>query len=200
MARLDVPDLIVADADAFGEWLDANHDRCDGVWLVLAKKNTIVPTSLTYSEALDAALCFGWIDGQRKSRDAATFAQRYTPRRSTSMWSKRNVCIVDRLIADGRMQPSGLIEIERAKADGRWAAAYSGQASATVPSDLAAALAADEDAASMFASLSGTNRYAILYRVATAKKADTRARRIGELVAMLARGETIHPQKIQGPT
>jgi uncharacterized protein YdeI (YjbR/CyaY-like superfamily) len=194
MPRLDVPTLLVADAAAFREWLDVNRHESDGVWLVLAKKDTIDPTSLTYAQALEEALCQGWIDGQKRSRDATTFSQRFTPRRRTSRWSKRNVGIAERLIAEGRMLPSGLVEIAQAKADGRWAAAYPGQAAATVPDDLAAALAADDAAEQMFRSLSSANRYAVLYRVENAKRADTRARRIDQFVAMLARGETIHPQ------
>lgn len=195
MPRLDDPTLIVSDAAAFRDWLDANKDSSGGVWLVLAKKNTTDPTSLTYAQALEEAVCQGWIDGQKRSRDVTTFAQRFTPRRLTSQWSKRNVGIAEGLIADGRMLPSGLVEIERAKADGRWAAAYSGQAAATVPADLAMALAANAAAGTMFTSLNGANRYAVLYRIETAKRADTRARRIDQFVEMLARGETIHPQQ-----
>lgn len=187
--------LIVADAVAFRDWLRANGTVFDAVWLVLAKKGTTDPTSLTYAQALDEALCEGWIDGQKRSRDAATFMQRFTPRRRGSSWSKRNVGIADQLIADGRMRPAGLSEIERAKADGRWAAAYSGQAKATAPDDLAAALAANAEASAMFAALNGANRFAVVYRVETAKRPETRARRVEQLVAMLARGETIHPQK-----
>ena len=194
MTRPDLPTLLVADAAAFREWLDANRDGSDGVWLVLAKKNTTDPTSLTYAQALEEALCQGWIDGQKQSRDATTFAQRFTPRRRSSKWSKRNVGIAEQLIADGRMLPSGLAEITQAKADGRWAAAYSGQAAATVPDDLAAAFAENPAADQMFRSLNGANRYAVLYRIENAKRADTRARRIDEFVAMLARGETVHPQ------
>ena len=194
MARLDDPTVIVSDATAFRDWLDVNKDTSDGVWLVLAKKNTTDPTSLTYAQALEEALCQGWIDGQKQSRDATTFMQRFTPRRRTSRWSKRNVDLAEGLIADGRMLPSGLAEIERAKADGRWAAAYSGSAAATVPADLAAALAVNRAAAKTFASLNGANRYAVLYRIEAAKRAETRARRIDQLVAMLARGETIHPR------
>jgi uncharacterized protein YdeI (YjbR/CyaY-like superfamily) len=162
--------------------------------LVLAKKNTTDPTSLTYAQALEEALCQGWIDGQKRSRDATTFTQRFTPRRRTSRWSKRNVDLAEGLIAEGRMLPSGLAEIERAKADGRWAAAYSGQAAATVPADLATALAANAAAGSAFSSLSASNRYSVLYRIETAKRAETRARRIEQLIEMLARGDTIHPQ------
>ena len=200
MPRLDIPTLIVSDAAAFRDWLDANKDSSGGVWLVLAKKNTTDPTSLTYAQALEEALCQGWIDGQKRSRDATTFTQRFTPRRRTSRWSKRNVDLAERLIADGRMLPSGLVEIKRAKADGRWAAAYSGQAAATVPADLAAALAANAAAGKMFASLNSANRYSVLYRIETAKRAETRARRIDQLVEMLARGETIHPQEPEPPT
>ena len=195
VAKPEQPTLIVADAVAFNEWLATNHSTSDGVWLVLAKKGTTDPTSLTYPQALDEALCHGWIDGQKRTRDAATFVQRFTPRRRASPWSKRNVGLVEQLIVDGRMQPSGLAEIERAKADGRWDAAYGGQASSAVPDDLAAALAADAAAARMFDVLTGTNRYAVLYRIETAKRPETRARRVEELVAMLARGETIHPQR-----
>ncbi len=199
MPRRDVPTLIISDAAAFRDWLDANTDSSDGIWLVLAKKHTTDPTSLTYAQALEEALCQGWIDGQKRSRDATTFTQRFTPRRRTSRWSKRNVDLAEGLIADGRMLPSGLVEIERAKADGRWAAAYSGQAAATVPADLAAALAANAAAGSAFSSLNGANRYSVLYRIETAKRAETRARRIDQLVEMLARGETIHPQSPPRP-
>ena len=172
MPRPDAPTLIVSDAAAFRDWLDANKDSSGGVWLVLAKKNTTDPTSLTYAQALEEALCQGWIDGQKRSRDATTFTQRFTPRHRTSRWSKRNVDLAEALIADGRMLPSGLVEIERAKADGRWAAAYSGQAAATVPADLAAALAANAAAASAFSALNGANRYSVLYRIETAKRAE----------------------------
>jgi uncharacterized protein YdeI (YjbR/CyaY-like superfamily) len=194
MALLDDTTLIVADVAAFREWLRANGATTDGIWLVLAKKGVTDPTSLTYAEALDEALCHGWIDGQKRSRDATTFQQRFTPRRRRSQWSQRNVGIVDRLTAEGRMQPAGLAEVERAKADGRWAAAYAGMAGAAVPDDLVAALAENAAAAAMFARLSSANRYAVLYRVENAKRAATRARRIEQLVDMLGRGETIHPQ------
>lgn len=195
MSRAEQPTLVVADADAFREWLRENGAVSDGVWLVLAKKGTTDPTSLTYAQALDEALCEGWIDGQKRTRDAATFVQRFTPRRRNSPWSKRNVGITEQLIAAGRMRPAGLSEIDRAKADGRWAAAYAGPATVTVPDDLAAALAANPEASAMFSRLSGANRFAVLYRVETAKRPDTRARRVEQLVAMLARGETVHPQK-----
>jgi uncharacterized protein YdeI (YjbR/CyaY-like superfamily) len=199
MARLEVPTLIVADADAFRVWLGAHHDGSDGVWLVLAKKGTTDPTSLSYAQALEEALCHGWIDGQKRSRDVTTFTQRFTPRRRASPWSKRNVGIAEELIAARRMQPAGLAEIERAQADGRWAAAYAGQAEASVPADFAAALSANPAAEKMFAELNGANRFAIRYRIETAKRAETRARRIDQFVEMLARGETIHPQSRPKP-
>jgi uncharacterized protein YdeI (YjbR/CyaY-like superfamily) len=162
---------------------------------VLAKKGTTEPTSLTYDEALEEALCHGWIDGQVKRRDEGTYRQRFTPRRSRSRWSQRNVGLAERLLADGRMRPAGVSEIERAKADGRWDAAYAGAAAIDVPADLAAALDAEPQARALFDALTSQNRYAILYRVTTAKRPATRARRIEQFVAMLARGETPYPKK-----
>ena len=156
---------------------------------------TIEPTSLNYAQALEEALCFGWIDGQARSRDAATFTQGFSPRRKRSPWSKRNTGIAERLVLEGKMRESGAAEMDRAKADGRWEAAYSGPASIEVPPELTAALAASRKAKAKFATLNSQNRYAILYRIATAKRADTRARRIEQFVAMLERGETIYPQK-----
>ena len=190
---------MMVDAEAWCSWLKEHHDDSDGLWLVLAKKGKAGPTTLTYDEALEAAICFGWIDGQRRSQDDATFLQRFTPRRARSPWSKRNVGIAERLIGDKRMQPAGLLEVERARGDGRWEAAYDGPATITVPDDLAAALDASPEAASMFKTLSSQNRFAVLYRIAAAKRADTRARRIEQFVSMLARGETVHPQRKPGP-
>ena len=162
--------------------------------LVLAKKGTTSPTSLTYDEALEEAICFGWIDGQVRRRDERTYFQRFTPRRARSRWSKRNTALAERLIGEGRMQASGIAEVERAKADGRWDAAYAGPATARVPDDLAAALEAEPKAKKMFSGLTSQNRYAILHRLDAVKGADTRARKIAEFVTMLARGETVHPQ------
>lgn len=152
------------------------------------------PTSLTYDQALEEALCHGWIDGQVGRRDEATYRQRFTRRRQRSAWSKRNATIVERLLADGRMHAAGIEEVERAKADGRWQTAYAGSASIEVPPDLVQALTAEPKAQAMFKRLSRQNRYAILYRIVTAKQADTRARRIQEFVTMLIPGETIYPQ------
>jgi uncharacterized protein YdeI (YjbR/CyaY-like superfamily) len=176
-------------------WLAEHHAEPDGVWLVLAKKGTVEPTSLGYDDALEEALCHGWIDGQVRRRDEATYKQRFTPRRKRSPWSKRNVGIAERLDAEGRMHPAGQAEIERAKADGRWEAAYAGPATIEVPDDLAAALAAEPQARELFERLTSQNRFAVLYRVTTAKRAETRERRIRDFVAMLARGETPYPQK-----
>jgi len=164
------------------------------VWLVLAKKGSAEPTRLSYDDALEEALAHGWIDGQVKRRDDATYRQRFTPRRRRSAWSQRNVALVERLAAEGRMHPAGEAEVARAKDDGRWETAYAGAATIEVPEDLTAALAVNDRARAAFDSLSGQNRYAVLYRITTAKRSDTRARRIGQLVAMLARGETPHPQ------
>ncbi len=189
----ELPELVVADAVSWREWLEAHVDA-PGVWLALAKKGTTVPTSLTYDGALAEALCFGWIDGQLRRYDDATYRQRFTPRRPRSRWSRRNVELAEQLIADGRMHPSGLAQVEAARADGRWESAYAGAATIDVPDDLAAALAADPAAQAAFAGLNGANRYAVLYRVHTATRPQTRARRVEQLVTMLARGETIHPQ------
>jgi uncharacterized protein YdeI (YjbR/CyaY-like superfamily) len=190
----DLTELIVADVAAWRKWLAIHCTDQAGVWLVLAKKGTERPTSLTYDQALQEALCHGWIDGQRLSGDETTYRQRFTPRRARSPWSRRNVGFVERLMSDGRMQPTGIAEVERAKADGRWQAAYAGQAGIEVPADLATALAANPRAQAMFALLTGQNRYAVLYRIQSAKRADTRAKRVDQFVAMLARGEAIYPQ------
>jgi uncharacterized protein YdeI (YjbR/CyaY-like superfamily) len=191
----DPPVLVVADAAAWHDWLSENHTDTAGVWLVLARKGTTEPTSLSYDQALDEALCHGWIDGQVRRRDEGTFRQRYTPRRSRSPWSQRNVELIARLSAEGRMHAAGLAEVERAKGDGRWEAAYAGQASMEMPEDLAAALAGNPRATGMFEILTKQNRYAVLLRIHSAKRADTRERRIIQFVEMLARGETVHPQR-----
>lgn len=190
-----LPELLVVDASAWREWLCRYHADADGVWLRLAKKSRTAPTSLTYDQALDEALCFGWIDGQIRRGDETSYPQRFTPRRARSVWSSRNASIAARLIADGRMHPAGLAEVERAKTDGRWEAAYDGQASMELPADLVAALASEPKALAMFEILTRQNRYAVLYRINGAKRIETRARRIEQFVAMLARGETIYPQR-----
>lgn len=191
----DPPQLIVRDAAAWRTWLAENVDEQAGVWLVLAKKGTTDPTSLSYAAALEEALCHGWIDGQARRRDEGTYVQRFTPRRCRSMWSQRNVGIVERLTAEGRMHPQGLSEVARAKADGRWEAAYAGPATAEIPADLTEALAARPEAQAMFENLTSQNRFAVLQRLGAAKRQETRARRIEQYVDMLARGETFYPQR-----
>ncbi|WP_406049857.1 YdeI family protein [Kribbella sp. NBC_00889] len=188
-------ELIVADAADWHAWLAEHHGEPDGVWLVLAKKNVTTPTSLTYDQALEEALCHGWIDGQRKGRDQHTFIQRYTPRRSRSLWSQRNVGLVARMEREGRMLPAGRAEVERAQADGRWDKAYGGSSALEIPTDLVEALAAEPRAQAMFEILTSANRFAVVHRVNEAKRADTRAKRIALYVEQLARGETIYPQK-----
>ncbi|MCB9636888.1 MAG: YdeI/OmpD-associated family protein [Sandaracinus sp.] len=180
-----------ASAAAFGRWLEKEHARSKGLWLKIPKKGS-GQKGPSYAEALDEALRFGWIDGQKAKHDDDFFLQRFTPRTARSKWSKINRDKVAVLIAAGRMEAAGLAVIEAAKKDGRWAAAYDPPSKATVPDDLRAALDADPKAAAFFATLSSTNRFAILYRVQEAKRPETRARRIANFVAMCARGETIH--------
>jgi uncharacterized protein YdeI (YjbR/CyaY-like superfamily) len=176
---------------AFAQWLDENHDRSDGVWVRHAKKGTTEPT-VTHDEALEVALCFGWIDAIRKAYDSQFFIQRWTPRRARSIWSKINKERALRYIEQGIMQPSGLAEVERAQEDGRWDAAYDSVKEAQVPPDLQAAFDAHPGAEAFFKTVSSQNRYAVLFRIQTAKKAETRARRIAQFAEMLARGETIY--------
>jgi uncharacterized protein YdeI (YjbR/CyaY-like superfamily) len=183
--------LRFASQRAFEAWLRKHHASSDGVWLLMAKAGAGQAT-VTYAQAVEAALCYGWIDGQKKALDGQHWLQRFTPRRERSLWSKINRAKAQALVEAGRMQPSGLAQIERAKADGRWDAAYDGAQAATVPHDLQAALDAQPKARKFFAALDSANRYAVLWRVQTAKKPETRARRIDTLVAMLARGEKIH--------
>ena len=178
-------------ARAFEAWLKKHHASSDGLWLQIAKKGADAP-SVTYPEAVEIALCWGWIDGQKKGLDESHFLQRFTPRRSRSIWSKVNVAKVAALIEAGRMQPPGHAQVEAAKADGRWAQAYDGARTSSVPDDLRAALDANPDAKAFFATLNASNRYAVTWRVQTAVKPETRARRIAQLVEMLGRGEAVH--------
>ncbi|PYY38144.1 hypothetical protein DEJ16_05585 [Curtobacterium sp. MCJR17_055] len=194
MTGMEIEPFVVADAAAWRAWLDGHEDTSDGVWLVLAKKGTTSPTSLTYAQALDEALCSGWIDGSKRGLDAATFLQRFTPRRKASLWSKRNVGLVAALVEAGRMRPRGQAEVDRAKDDGRWDRAYAGAATAEVPEDLRAALDAAPTAAALFAELDATNRYAVVHRVVTAPSETARANRIAKLVGGLTRGETPYPR------
>lgn len=191
---VDLEELLVPDAAAWRKWLEENHRSSPGVWLVLHKKGGTI-TELDYAAALDEALCFGWIDGQGKSRDAESSLQRMTPRGPRSAWSARNVTHIARLEEAGKMADAGKAAVEAAKADGRWDKAYEGQATAEVPPDLAAAIAAVPEAQAMFDVLTRTNRFALIYRVNSVKQAATRERKIAGFVEMLARGEAPYPQK-----
>ena len=188
---MTLPQLAFASAAEFEAWLEENAASSPGIWLRFAKKRSGVP-SVTPAEAVEAALCFGWIDGQGAPLDERFWLVRFTPRGRRSRWSARNRDLATALAAAGRMRPAGAAEIERAKADGRWDAAYPGQATATVPDDLRAALDANPAAAAFFDGLDRANRYAILYRVHEARRPATRAARIERFVAMLAAGERIH--------
>ncbi len=186
------PVLRFRDASRWRAWLARNHRSAEGVWLKIARKGSPVP-SVTYAEALDEALCFGWIDGQKKSHDAHAFLEKFTPRRPRSVWSKRNIAHCERLLAEGRMEPAGLAQMDAAKADGRWAQAYDPPSRATAPEDLLRALARNRRAREFFETLDRANRYAITWRLQTAKRPETRARRLQTFVEMLASGRMIHP-------
>jgi uncharacterized protein YdeI (YjbR/CyaY-like superfamily) len=184
--------VIAFESDADWEaWLEEHHATADGVWVKIAKKGTGIPT-VAYPEVLDTALCFGWIDGQRKALDDQYFLQRFTPRRARSRWSQVNRDKVAALTKAGRMRPAGIAEVERAKADGRWDAAYASVRTMEVPADLQRELDARPQAAAFFATLNSQNRYSILYRLHDAKRPETRARRLEKFVAMLEAGETLY--------
>ncbi len=187
----DLPILLFASPTAFEAWLEDNHGDSEGLWLKIAKKGSGV-ASVTYAEALELALCFGWIDSQKRGFDERFFLQRFTPRRPRGKWSRINRDKATELIAAGSMRAAGLAEVETAKADGRWEAAYAGQRTATVPDDLQRELDRNEAAREFFATLDSANRYAILYRLEDAKKSETRERRLRKYIGMLERGEKIH--------
>ncbi len=187
-----LPILPFATQQEWEAWLAEHHTKTTGLWLKLAKREAGIP-SITYAEALESALCYGWIDGQKASFDDQFWLQKFTPRRPKSIWSKVNCEKATALIAAGRMQPAGLRQIEAAKADGRWDAAYDRQSTAIVPEDLQQALDKHSEAAAFFAMLNSANRYAILWRIQTAKKPETRAARIRQYIEMLEQGKTIHP-------
>jgi len=187
-----LPTVSFASRAAWEAWLEANQSASEGVWIKMAKKATGID-SVRYPEVLDAALCFGWIDGRREALDERWFLQRFTPRRARSRWSRINREKAERLIDEGTMRPSGLAEVERARADGRWEAAYESSTTIGVPDDLQRELDARPQARANFAELSSQNRYAILYRLHDAKRPETRARRLAKFVAMLESGETIYP-------
>lgn len=194
----DNPTILFKSAKAFEAWLKKHHAASDGLWLKIAKRGAREP-SVTYPEAVEIALCWGWIDGQKRALDDQHFLQRFTPRRARSVWSKINVDKATALIEAGRMQAPGHAQIEAAKADGRWARAYDGARTSAVPEDLLAALEAEPRAKAFFATIDAANRYAVLWRIQTAVKPETRAKRIALLVEMLARGETVHPSKPAKP-
>ena len=187
----DLPVREFPDQAALEAWLETEGATADGVYVKLAKKGAGVP-SVTYPEVVESCLCFGWIDGRSNRLDDRFYLQRITPRRARSVWSQKNVDAVEALTVAGRMRPAGLAAVEAAKADGRWARAYAGSATITVPDDLAAALAAEPGAQRAFEALDGANRYAVLWRVHTAASPATRARRIATLVQLLAEGRRIH--------
>jgi uncharacterized protein YdeI (YjbR/CyaY-like superfamily) len=193
-ARRDLPVIAFKSQRAFEAWLATQPDNSRGLWLKIAKKSSGI-ISISRDEAIDAALCHGWIDGQLDGFDDAHWLIRFTPRQPASIWSEKNRARALQLVELGLVRRSGLREIDRARADGRWDRAYAGASTAKVPEDLRAALARNKKAAAFFETLDAKNRYAILYRTHNAKKAETRAERIAKFVAMLARGETIHPQK-----
>lgn len=190
----ELAELLVADAAEWRAWLAEHHADSPGVWLVLHKKGGQV-TGLDYQQALEEALCFGWIDGQVSRRDEGSYRQRFTPRRPKGAWSARNVGIVGQLLAAGRMMPAGQAAVDAAKADGRWQVAYAGPATAEMPADFVEAVAASPKAQAMFDVLTSANRYAFSYRLGQLKRADSRAGKIEQFVQMLERGETFHPQR-----
>jgi len=194
----ELPTKLFASADDWEAWLESNHGRSPGVWLKIARRGAET-TSLTYAQALEVALLFGWIDGQKGALDTTFWLQKFTPRGPKSRWSQVNRASALRLTEEGRMRPAGLAAIESANADGRWGAAYEPQSRATVPADVQRALASNAAAQSFFETLDSHNRYAVLYRVNDAKSPETRAKRIATYVEMLAQGETLHPRKKKRP-
>ena len=190
MGKAQQPVLFFDTPAKLEAWIDEHGEDSDGIWLKFAKKDSGIE-SVVYAEAVEIALSYGWIDGQAKRHDDHHYLQRFTPRRSRSKWSKINREKAERLMAEGRMRPAGLREVERAKEDGRWDEAYDSPSTATVPDDFRAALDAEPAAAEFFASLGSTRRYSFLYRITDAKRPETRAKRIAEYVELLARGETL---------
>lgn len=190
MKSTDYPTLPVEGKTKWADWLARQHDKSTGVWLKIAKKDSGIP-SVTYEEALDVALCYGWIDGQKKGFDDKYWLQKFTPRGLKSIWSKINTEKAEKLIASGEMKPAGLKAIEAAKQDGRWDAAYASQKNITIPEDFQAALDKNEKAKVAFSNLKGAERYSFLFRIYNAKKPETRARHIQKFVEMLERGEKI---------
>ena len=192
IAPQDAPLLLFRSADEWAAWITSQPATSPGAWLKISRKGS-TEASLSYDEALQTAIAFGWIDGQKGTFDDAFWLQRFTPRRRSSKWSKRNRAIAEALIEDGQMHESGHRAVEEAKANGSWDRAYDSQATAVVPADLRAALDRDPDAAAFFDALDSANRYSILFRLQDAKRPDTRAKRLQRFVAMLHAGQKIHP-------
>ncbi len=189
---VELPIKLFKNPGEWDQWLDKNHATSSGIWMRIAKKGTGI-TSVSYDQALEVALCYGWIDGQKKSYDESSWRQKFTPRGAKSIWSRINREKAETLTKNGKMKPAGLLAIDSAKQDGRWEGAYDSQGRSTIPDDLQAALDRSPEAKAFFATLNSVNRYAILFRVQTAKKPETRARRIQEFIAMLERHEKVHP-------
>jgi len=187
----DLPVLSFASQSIWEQWLEQNHTTSPGIWLQMFKKNSGI-ASINYAQALDVALCYGWIDGQLKSIDELSYMQRFTPRRPRSIWSKRNIEHIDRLIKEGRMRPAGLKEAETAKADGRWEVAYDGQGTMNLPADFQEELSKHKKASAFYESLNKANKYAIAWRIQTAKRPETREKRMKEILEMLEREEKYH--------
>ncbi len=189
--RAGLPVLAFADAAALDDWLESQPETSRGLWIKFAKAGTGI-ASVTKAEAIDAALCHGWIDGQLDKYDDQYWLVRFTPRKARSKWSEVNRARATELLEAGQVRPRGLAQIEAAKADGRWEAAYAPASKAEIPADLQAALDKSPKAAAFFATLTGANRYAILYRIGAVKKPETRARKINHFIGMLERQETVH--------
>ncbi|HJT23419.1 MAG TPA: YdeI/OmpD-associated family protein [bacterium] len=190
--KSNLPILSFKAPEAWEKWLSKNHASSKGIWLKIFKKDSGKPT-VTYAEALDGALCYGWIDGQKNGHDAESWLQKFTPRRPRSPWSKINTGHAERLMKEGRMKPAGLREVEAAKKDGRWKSAYHSQSTATYPADFLREVDKNKKAKAFLAALNSANRYAIIYRLRTAKKPETRQKRLRLFVEMLAKGQKLHP-------
>jgi uncharacterized protein YdeI (YjbR/CyaY-like superfamily) len=190
-SKADLPVIPFATANMWEQWLEQNHEISDGIWLQFFKKGSGI-ASVTYAEALDVALCYGWIDAQLKSIDELSYKQHFTPRRPKSIWSKRNIEHIARLTEERRMKPAGINQVENAKADGRWEQAYDSQSSMTIPDDFMKELARNKKALNFYESLSKTNKYAIAFRIQTAKRPETRLKRMKEILEMLLREEKFH--------
>lgn len=186
------PTLSFINQEAWEAWLETHGEAAAGVWLRIAKRSAEQST-VSYAEAVESALCYGWIDGQKQAEDEHHWLQRFTPRTAKSIWSKINTAKAEALISAGRMRPPGLRAVDLAKQDGRWEAAYTSASTSTVPDDLQQALDANPKAKQFFATLNGQNRYAILFRIQNVKKAETRAKKIAQFIDMLSKGETLHP-------